>query len=255
MKPALSFVESISNGAGNILKASFDKPLQVQYKGENDLVTEADLKAEAFLLAAIQDEFPEHRVLAEESGVRDGNAEHLWYIDPLDGTLNYAHGVPIYSVSVAYAWEGEVQLGVVFNPQTGECYSAQRGRGAHLNGSPIKVSDVKDLDRALLLTGFPHDVRRNPANNLDHFGAFMLLSQGVSRLGSAALDLCNVAAGRFDGYWEMRLNPWDIAAGGLIVEEAGGIVTTLSGDQQYLSAPCSILAANPHLHPQMRAKF
>jgi myo-inositol-1(or 4)-monophosphatase len=231
------------------------RPQEVKFKGEIDLVTAADLKAEAFLLDAIQAEFPNHRVISEESGVWDGDPDHVWYIDPLDGTTNYAHGVPYYCVSVAYAVKGVVQLAVVYNPQMGESYTAGRGQGAWLNGAPLRVSAAAGLDQALLLTGFPYDVRTNPANNLDHFGKFMLLSQGVRRLGSAALDLCFVAAGRFDGYWEIRLKPWDIAAGGLVVEEAGGVVTNLAGDQDYLSTPCSILAANPIIHPQMLAKL
>ncbi len=255
MKPALPFVEELARTSGQILQGFFGEPQQIKFKGETDLVTAADLKSEAFLLDAIQAQFPEHRVVAEESGVRDGDPDHVWFIDPLDGTTNYAHGVPFYSVSVAYAEKGVVQLGVVYNPQMGECFTAGRGQGAWLNGAPVHVSAATGLDQALLLTGFPHDVWANPANNLDHFGKFMLLSQGVSRLGSAALDLCFVAAGRFDGYWEIRLNPWDIAAGGLVVQEAGGVVTSLAGDRNYLSTPCSILAANPILHPQMLAKF
>jgi myo-inositol-1(or 4)-monophosphatase len=255
MKPDLPFVEGLARAAGTILKDRFGKPQQVRFKGKTDLVTEADLTTEAFLLEAIQSEFPSHQVVAEESGVRDGDADHIWYIDPLDGTLNYSHGVPYYSVSVAYAYKGVAQLGVVYNPQTGECYTAERGQGARLNGTPVHVSDAAGVDQALLLTGFPHDVQDNPANNLDHFSAFMLRSQGVSRLGSAALDLCFVAAGRFDGYWEIRLYPWDIAAGGLVVAEAGGVVTNVYGDNNYLAVPCSILAANPQLHAQMLVRF
>jgi myo-inositol-1(or 4)-monophosphatase len=169
----------------------------------------------------------------------------------LDGTVNFAHGVPIFSISVAFAEDGDLKLGTVYDPIQEECFTAERGRGAWLNGEPIRVSRTGNLDDSLLVTGFPYDIRTNPENNLDNFARFSLLTQGVRRLGSAALDLCYVAAGRFDGFWEMRLNAWDVAAGGLIAEEAGARVTGLRGEPDFLSPPHSILAANLQLHPLM----
>lgn len=181
----------------------------------------------------------------------------IWYIDPLDGTVNFAHGIPIFSVSVAYADQGQLLLGVVFDPMRDECFSAEKGSGAWLNGQPIRASAAADMDHSLLVTGFPYDIRTNPHNNLEQFAHFALRSQGVRRLGSAALDLCYVAAGRFDGYWELRLNSWDIAAGGLIAQEAGANVTDLSGNPDYLAAgsaaQTSILAGNPEIHVRMLA--
>jgi myo-inositol-1(or 4)-monophosphatase len=159
--------------------------------------------------------------------------------------------MPIYSVTVAFAKEGEIWLGAVYDPTRDECFSAEKGRGARLNDEPIQVSDISDLDHSLLVTGFPYDIRINPDNNLNHYANFTLRTQAVRRLGSAALDLCYVAAGRFDGFWEIRLSPWDVAAGGLIAQEAGAIVTDLYGNPDFLSTPQSILAANPLIHPLM----
>ncbi|MEK6256558.1 MAG: inositol monophosphatase, partial [Chloroflexota bacterium] len=166
----------------------------------------------------------------------------------LDGTVNYAHGVPIFSVSIAYAHKGQMMLAVVYDPMRDECFSAERSKGACLNGNPIHVSEETELGQSLLVTGFPYDTWDNPENNLDNFARFALLTRGVRRLGSAALDLCYVAVGRFEGFWEIRLQPWDLAAGGLIVQEAGGKITNISGEADYLSAPPSVIAANPTMH-------
>jgi myo-inositol-1(or 4)-monophosphatase len=173
----------------------------------------------------------------------------------LDGTVNYAHGIPIFAVSIAYAEGGRVRLGVVYEPMRDECFSAELGKGAWLNGKPIRVSETTDLDHALLVTGFAYDVRTNPYNNLDLFSHFMLRSRGVRRMGSAAVDLGYVAAGRFDGYWEIKLESYDIAAGGLIASEAGAQVTNIAGEMDYLSAPVSVLAANPAIHGKMLAEL
>jgi len=253
MQPTLHDLETLARQAGRLLREGFGRHHHVAHKGVIDLVTEMDHRSEALLLEAIRRRFPTHRVLAEESGGLAGDDGDLWFVDPLDGTVNYAHGVPIFSVSIAYAHRGEVQLGVVYDPLRDECFAARRGGGAFLNGEPIQVSAVDDLDQSLLVTGFPYDIRTNPENNLDWFATFALRTQGVRRLGSAALDLCYVAAGRFDGYWEIRLKPWDVAAGGLIAAEAGARVTNLHGGADYLSPPQSILAANPALHAQMQA--
>ncbi len=251
MKPTLNDLETLARLAGRILREGYGRRHQIDYKGVIDLVTEVDRQSEALLLSEIRHRFPGHRVVAEESGGLDGADGDLWFVDPLDGTVNYAHGVPIFTVSIAYAHQGKVRLGVVYDPMRDECFAAERGRGAWLNGEPIRVSPTDDLNRSLLVTGFPYDIRTNPQNNLDLFATFALRTHGVRRLGSAALDLCYVAAGRFDGYWEIRLNPWDVAAGGLIAEEAGAKVTNLGGEADYLSPPQSILAANPIIHAQI----
>jgi myo-inositol-1(or 4)-monophosphatase len=253
MIPSLTDLETLARGAGEILCAGFGQRMQVDYKGVIDLVTEADHRSEAYLLGEIQRRFPGHKIVAEESGEIAGADGQVWYIDPLDGTINYAHGVPIFSVSLGFAEAGDMILGVVYDPLRDECFSAERGHGALLNGHPLCVSETQSLDHGLLVTGFPYDIRTNPINNLDNYAMFAMRSQAVRRLGSAALDLCYVAAGRFDGYWEIRLKSWDVAAGALIAEQAGAVVTNLAGGADYLSPPQSVLAANPHIHPQMLA--
>jgi myo-inositol-1(or 4)-monophosphatase len=253
VKPTLTDLTNLAHGAGKILRASFGKRLHVTHKGVIDLVTDADQRSEAYLVGEIQRQFPGHRVIAEETGESLGNAEQTWYIDPLDGTVNYAHGLPIFAVSIAYAEQGKIRLGVVYDPTRDECFRAERGRGAWLNRMRLHVSQTRELDKSLLVTGFPYDIRTNPHNNLDNFVRFALAAQAVRRLGSAALDLCYVAAGRFDGYWEISLKAWDVAAGALIAEQAGAVVTNLSGGSDYLSPPQSVLAANPLLHPQILA--
>ena len=180
-----------------------------------------------------------------------GNEEHVWYIDPLDGTVNYAHHVPVFCVSIGYAHQGELTLGAVYDPLRDEMFTAERGKGAHLNGHPLRVSSTTELQRSLLVTGFPYTAWDTPQDNFSNFEKFAKLSQGVRRLGSAALDLCYVGSGRFDGFWELSLNPWDVAAGGLLYEEAGAKVTNISGGGDYISAPQSILAAAPGIHARM----
>ena len=179
--------------------------------------------------------------------------DHCWYIDPLDGTINYAHAIPIFAVSIAYRAHGKTQLGVVYDPLREECFSAERGKGAWLNDEPIHVSTIQNLVEGLLVTGFPYEIRALKRNNLAHFSYFSLNAQAVRRLGSAALDLCYVACGRFDGYWELALKPWDLAAGALICEEAGGIVSNFKGNPEVIDPPCELVAANPHLHPVILA--
>ncbi len=253
MPPTLHDLEILARQAGVLLRDGYGRRQRIESKSHAiDLVTETDRRSEAFLLEAIRRRWPEDRILAEESGDHQGRGG-LWYIDPLDGTVNFAHGVPIFAVSIAYAQAGQVQLGVVYDPLRDECFAAERGRGAFLNGQPLRVSTTTALADALLVTGFPYDVWDNPDNNLDNFARFAVRSHGVRRLGSAALDLCYVAAARFDGYWEIRLQPWDVAAGGLIAAEAGARVTNLDGGADYISPPQSIVAANPALHPQILA--
>jgi myo-inositol-1(or 4)-monophosphatase len=253
MKPTLSFIETLARGAGEILREYTGQQLEITQKGEIDLVTEADHRSEEYILKEIRQRFPDHRIIAEESGVLAGVQGQVWHIDPLDGTLNYAHGLPIYAVSIAYEENGSVLLGAVYDPERDECFSAEQGRGAWLNGVRLQATSAQDLDQSLLVTGFPYDIRNNLANNLDHYAAFALSSLGVRRLGSAAIDLCYIAAARVDGYWELRINSWDIAAGALIAREAGATVTDLSGNPDFLTPPCSILAASPAVHAQMLA--
>lgn len=253
--PTLSYLESLTRQAGAILRAGFGHENQVYFKSEIDLVTDVDRKSEDFLIEEIHRHFPDHRILAEESGQSAGQARCTWYIDPLDGTVNYAHGLPGFAVSIGYEEEGMMRLGVVYNPIHEECYSAERDRGAWLNGQPIRVSEASNLDQSLLVTGFAYDIRTNPQNNLDYFNYFMLHSQGVRRLGAAALDLCYVACGRLDGYWEPSVSPWDLAGGGLVAEMAGARVSALSGGPDYITKPCSILAAAPQVYPQMLEVF
>lgn len=252
--PTRTDLEQLAQQAGRILSDGYEKDIRVDYKGEIDLVTEIDRASEAFLLGEIRRRFPGHTIMAEESGGADGG-EHQWYVDPLDGTVNYAHGVPIFCVSVAYASGGELTLAAVYDPMRAELFSAERGKGAWLNGRPLRVSAVAELGRSLLVTGFPYDTWTSARNNFDLFAKLAKMTQGVRRLGSAALDLCYVAAGRLDGYWELSLNPWDLAAGALICLEAGARVTKVDGSLNLLSPPVSVLAANPDLHGKMLAEL
>ena len=251
MQPTLKDIENLALKAGEILRNHFGQDLQVEYKGEIDLVTEADHRSEEYLLDEIRRRFPEDIIVSEESGAFPGQPCCQWFIDPLDGTVNFAHGLPLFSVSVAYASYGDLLLGAVYDPVHDELFSARRGQGALRNGKSIRVSNQPELNRSLLVTGFSYDIRTNPRNNLDLFGKFSLRSQGVRRLGSAALDLCYVACGRLDGFWEISIHSWDIAAGALIASEAGAFVTKTDGSPDYLVTPCSILAANPLIHSQM----
>ena len=251
MEPKLTDLESWAKQAGQILRNGYGQQIQIDHKGEIDLVTEMDRRSEEFLLTAIQSRFPDHRVISEEAGELTGSTDHIWYVDPLDGTVNYAHGVPIFSVSIAYAKNGQIHLGAVYDPMQDECYLAERGAGTFLNGKRVQVSSAPDLANSLLVTGFPYDIWDNPQNNLDHYANFSLRSRGVRRLGSAAIDLAYVAAGRLDGFWEISIGSYDIAAGALLVEEAGGIVTDIRGGPDYLKNPYTIIAASPRVHPEM----
>ena len=207
--------------------------------------------SEEFLISEISRQFPGHSFLAEESGASTSQNEHLWIIDPLDGTVNYAHGVPFFCVSIAYSYLGQVLLGAIYDPMRNEMFSAERGQGARVNGRLLKVSGAQELQQSLMVTGFPYDSWNNGRNNFDYFAKLGKITQGVRRLGSAALDLCYIAAGRLDGYWEFSLHAWDVAAGGLIAEEAGARVTNTQGQPGYLEAPISIMASNPQLYPKL----
>ena len=235
--------------AGEVLRAGFGAEHAITYKGEVDFVTEIDEEAELVIREELLGTFPTHGMLAEEGGELAGQEDARWIVDPLDGTTNYAHGLPIFCVSIALERAREVVLGVVHDPMWEETYVAERGGGASLNGEPIMVSDTSELIGALIATGFPHDHTEMP-EALDLFGRFAVLSRGMRRLGSTALDLCCVASGRLDGYYERGIWAWDIAAGSLILEEAGGKVTNYRGGKLNL-ADREIAASNGRLHSAM----
>jgi Archaeal fructose-1,6-bisphosphatase and related enzymes of inositol monophosphatase family len=244
------FAMSIAKEAGAFLKAKIGEKHMVSYKGEIDLVTEIDKMSEEMLVSEITGKFPNHDILSEESVKIDRGAEFRWVIDPLDGTTNYAHGYPVFCVSVALEREGEIIVGVIYDPMMEEIFVAEEGKGAFLNGNKILVSSTREITKSLLATGFPYDIRENPDNNINHFRDMALKAQAVRRAGSAALDLAYIAAGRFDGFWELRLKPWDTAAGWLMVKEAGGLVTDIFGKDYCLKSP-HILASNGKIHGEM----
>lgn len=250
-QPTLADLERLARQAGQILFDSYEKDHQVDFKGVIDLVTEVDHASEKFLIDEINHQFPGHSFLAEESGASQTQSEHLWIIDPLDGTVNYAHGVPLFCVSIAYSYNGQVLLGAVFDPMRNEMFSAERSKGAWVNGRALKVNSVEELQKSLMVTGFPYDSWHSSPSNFDYFAKLGRMTQGVRRLGSAALDLCYIAAGRLDGFWELSLKAWDIAAAGLIAEQAGALVTNIKGKADYLSPPQSVVAANPVLHAKL----
>jgi myo-inositol-1(or 4)-monophosphatase len=228
----------------------FGQRHRADHKGEIDLVTEIDRRSEEIILRAIGEAYPDHLILTEEGPGREGESSFRWIVDPLDGTTNYAHGYPCFSVSIALEQNAEIVLGVIYDPVLDEMFAARKGGGTILNGKQIAVSETELLNDALLATGFPYDIRRSRETNLDHFARFAVRAQAIRRAGSAALDLCYVAAGRFDGFWEMKLAPWDMAAGYLIVREAGGRVTDFSGGKFHIDGD-EMLAANPSIHAQM----
>ncbi len=246
----LEIATEAAREAGKILLEEFDRPLEITYKGDADLVTQADRKAEAVIVARLKKHFPGHSIAAEEGTGHELQSPFRWHVDPLDGTTNFAHGYPCFAVSIALAENETMLAGVVYNPVSGEMFAAARGEGATLNGKRIHVSKVEKLAKSLVCTGFPaHKRHANP--NIHYYWDFTLRSHGVRRDGSAALDLAFVAAGRFEGFWEFGLNPWDTAAGVLLVEEAGGRVTDLAGGPYRLGGP-SILATNSLVHEEMQ---
>ena len=251
MSPDLSYLIKLAKGAGDILMDGYLREHDIQHKGRIDLVTEMDKKSEDHILSSITKNFSGHTIVSEESGLIDGSEEHCWYVDPLDGTSNYAHGVPIFCVTLAYAYKGQMQLAVTYDPTRDQCFSAKKGKGSHLNNQPIHVSTVGKMIDAMLVTGFPCDDKNPYGNNLDLFAEFMEHALSVRRLGSAALDIAYVAAGWIDGYWEIGIHPWDIAAGTLLVQEAGGVITDLKGSENYFTEPYAMIAANPLLHPKI----
>ena len=257
MKDRLQLAIELARRAGGLILEGQGMNLRVSKKGATDLVTDYDLKSEQMLVKGILEAYPEDRILAEEGTNTDSasgahaDAEHLWLIDPIDGTTNYAHGVPFYSVSIGLMAGDRILAGVVYDPSRDELFHASEGGGAWLGDQRLQVSETHVLEDSLLVTGFPYDLRTNPDNNLDHFSEFAVRSRAVRRLGSAALDLAYVAAGRFEGYWELRLNAWDWAAGVLLTREAGGVVTTFSGVDKVLDGDETMLATNGRIHDLM----
>lgn len=243
----------IAREAGALLMSYFQQHVKVEYKGDADLVTVADRKSEALIRERIRKQWPTHDVLGEEQGLVDTGSDYRWYVDPLDGTTNFAHGFPVFCVSMAVEHQGQRVAAVIYDPTRDELFTAQQGSGAYLNQQRISVSKITNLTECLLGTGFPsHKRHKNP--NIFFYHQITLRTHGVRRAGSAALDLCNVACGRFDGFWEFNLNPWDTAAGVLIVEEAGGKVTDFSGGPFQLNSR-ETLASNGLVHTALLSEF
>jgi myo-inositol-1(or 4)-monophosphatase len=240
----------LAKKSGGILQGHLGRVKKVGYKGAVNLVTEMDLLSEKMIVAEIRKHYPNHSLLAEEKTHRQKDSPYQWIIDPLDGTTNYVHGYPVFCVSIGLEKDGEIILGVVYDPSRDELFVGEKGKGARLNGRTLQVSSICALSRSLLSTGFPYDLRESSVNNFDHFRNFATRVHAVRRAGSAALDLCYVAAGRFDGFWEMKLAPWDLAAGSLIVREAGGKVTDFQGNPIHLDGK-NVLASNGKIHREM----
>jgi myo-inositol-1(or 4)-monophosphatase len=238
--------------AGKFLRLSVGKVRNVEQKKgeERNLVSEIDRGAEERIISIIKRRYPSHAFLAEESGGSEAPTEYRWIIDPLDGTTNFLHGVPIFSTSIAVEHKGEVIAGVVYDPMADEMYTAEKGSGAFLNGKRLKVSTASRMIQSLLVTGFPYDISQNPEQAVERFVEFLMAAQGVRRLGSAALDLSYVAAGRFEGFWEVSLNPWDMAAGALFVREAGGTTTDMTGVPLNIYQK-GVVASNGLIHEAM----
>lgn len=236
--------------AGKMLRENIDSSSEIFFKGPVDLVTDLDNRSQRMIFDHLASCFPGHDFMGEEGLSEDRGAEFRWVIDPIDGTTNYVHGFPIFSISIALEVEGEIRLGLVYDPMREEMFSAIKGQGAILGGKNIHVSSIDDLDKSLVATGFPYDLRESEVNNMDHFNNFLFRVQAIRRCGSAAMDLCYVACGRFDGFWELKLNPWDMAAGALIVREAGGRISDFE-DGEFNIFSSEILATNGLIHDQM----
>jgi len=235
---------------GGVLLSHFGRVSKIDKKGAIDLVTEADTGSERAIIETIQNVFPDHSILAEESGLSKGDTDHQWIIDPLDGTTNFAHQIALFSISIAFALAGETVFGLVLNPITRELFIAVKGKGASLNGRPIRVSKSTSVSESFLVTGFPYNLRDLFDPLVIRFSNCLKVSQGIRRLGSAAIDLCFMACGRFDGFWEQNLKPWDTAAGELIAREAGAIVTDFS-NEPFTIDKTEILATNGKIHEEM----
>jgi myo-inositol-1(or 4)-monophosphatase len=246
-------MQSMAREAGALLMEHFRQRVKIEYKGDVDLVTVADRKSEALIRDRIRGQFPAHDILGEEGTRIDTGSEYKWYVDPLDGTTNFAHGYPVFCISLAVERQGQRIAGVIYDPTRDEMFSAELGAGAELNDTPMRVSSISNLGECLVATGFPsHKRHKNP--NIYFYHQLTLRTHGVRRAGSAALDLCNVAAGRYEGFWEFNLNPWDTAAGVLIVEEAGGKVTNFAAGEFEISSR-ETLASNGLVHDALLREF
>lgn len=244
-----NFAMDIARQAGELVRQGYGHVSAVSHKGAIDLVTEYDLKSEQLILENIRRLFPDDGILAEESG-KAAIGEYQWFIDPLDGTTNFVHGLPVFSISIACAYHDQILVGIVYDPLRDELFHTHLGAGAFLNQQPLHVSASTDLSQSFFATGFPYDIRTGVETNLEKFAYMCMHTQAVRQLGSAALDLAYVAAGRYEGYWEMKLWPWDWAAGMLLVHEAGGVVSRISGEDNIFDPPTSMLATNGHIHQQ-----
>lgn len=244
---------AIAREAGHLLMTFFERRIGYEYKGDVDLVTEGDRASERLIVERIRAAFPSHDIVGEEGTRRSTGAEYRWYVDPLDGTTNFAHGYPVFCVSLGVQKNDELFAGILYDPTRDELFSAGKGKGATLNGRPISVSKTKKLSESLLATGFPsHKRHKNP--NIHFYHQLTLRSHGLRRAGSAALDLANVASGRYDGFWEFNLNPWDTSAGVLLVQEAGGTITRFDGSPWRIDSQ-ETLASNSILHPELMKNF
>jgi myo-inositol-1(or 4)-monophosphatase len=243
----LEFLLPVVREVGKLLLQSLGKAQSIQFKGRANLVTEMDRRSEAHLIQAIRARYPDHAILSEEAGaLPGGDGQPEWILDPLDGTTNYVHGLPYFCVALALRQGAQLQAGLVYHPYVDELYTAERGRGAFMNGRPLQVSVTPVLDDALLTTGFPSDLSRAPDTNIEHFLALMPKTRAIRRMGSASLDLCNVAAGRLDGFWQPTMLVWDVAPGAIIVEEAGGRVADFAGNAGLYEG--NIVASNGKIH-------
>ncbi len=250
----LERIIEISKEAGEIIREGFGQKLTFEYKStDSDFVTNIDKAAEQKIIEFISKEYPKHNILAEESGKKDGSSEYTWVVDPLDGTMNFAHGLPIVSVSIGVMKGKEIVAGAIYDVMNNMMYSSEKGSGAYQNDIKLDVSKNHELDKSLLVTGFPYNIKDNPNNAFEKFTEFLKEARGVRRLGSAAIDCCYVAAGVFDGFWEVTLNAWDICAGHLLIEEAGGKVTNFSdqGIDYIAYDSVEFLATNGQIHDQM----
>jgi myo-inositol-1(or 4)-monophosphatase len=250
MNNVLEFATQCALESGKIQREYFQKKIGIHYKGEINIVTDADIACQRRIIELIEKHYPDDSIIAEEKPNVFNDKRNTWIVDPLDGTTNYAHGYPFFCTSIAYEVHGEVVVGVVYNPIFNELFFARKGEGAYFNGEQIHVSFIHDMKQALLSTGFPYDLPSSKKNNINHFVNFLYHAQAVRRDGSAALNLSYVACGRFDGHWEMKLNPWDMAAGALIVTEAGGKITDFQGGTFNLYGD-ELLASNGFLHDRM----
>ncbi|MFI5251126.1 MAG: inositol monophosphatase family protein [Bacteroidota bacterium] len=251
--PMLDVAVRAAKNAGQFLKENLGKVKTIEEKfgQEKNLVTEIDKKSEKIIIDILHEHFPSHRILGEEGiGIGGNSPDYKWVIDPLDGTTNYTHGFPVFSVSIGLEVKGEITIGVIYDPNFNDLFIAEKGKGAYLNGEKLSVSKVSELKKSMLVTGFPYNIRDNPSHAIERFVDFLHISQAVRRMGSAAIDLAYVAAGRYEGFWEVNLQPWDMAAGILLVQEAGGKVTGFAGQKASIYEH-EILASNGLVHNQM----